>query len=153
MRTMGSISVTPIGPAPDILWKQYALQVGLYKEYLNLLLKFNVFYYAATGALLSYYFAHSTVALMRYSLAFPALMSLGFSGLFFYGASQTHVVRHELFDIRDKLGLTTAPEYRVLTVFLWLSATLMLIVGICLFVLMIWNPAVDSKTAYLPSDC
>jgi len=41
----------------DTLWKQYELHVSLYKEYLKLLLEFNVFYYAATGALLSYFFS------------------------------------------------------------------------------------------------
>jgi hypothetical protein len=77
---------------------------------------------------------------MKYSLAFPILMSLGFAGMFIYAASQTHVVRTELLDIRDKLGLTTAPEYRVLTVFLWLFAALMIIVGIGLVGLMFCTP-------------
>ena len=36
-------------PPPGILWEQYELHVGLYKEYLHLLVKFNAFYYAATG--------------------------------------------------------------------------------------------------------
>jgi hypothetical protein len=60
----------PPSPAPsaEILWKQYELQVGLYKEYLNLLLRFNVFYYAATGAMLSYYFSKPEVPWMKYSL-------------------------------------------------------------------------------------
>jgi hypothetical protein len=125
-------------PSAEILWKQYELQVGLYKEYLNLLLKFNVFYYAATGALISYYFSKSGMPWMKYSLAFPILMSGGFAYLFFYSASQTHVVRHELFEIRDKLGLSTAPEYKVLTVYLYLSAILMLFVGVGLLALMLF---------------
>jgi hypothetical protein len=133
-------TLQPSPPSPEILWKQYELHVGLYKEYLNLLLKFNVFYYAATGALLSYYLSHSTIPLMKYSLAFPILMSLGFASMFIYAASQTHVVREELFSIRDKLGLATAPEYRVLTVFLWLFAALMIIVGIGLVGLVFCAP-------------
>lgn len=124
------------GPSPEFLWKQYDLQVGLYKAYLELLLKFNAFYYAATGALVSYYFSKPGVPWMRYSLWFPVLMSIGFAGLFIYGASQTHVVRYELFHIRDTLGLETAPEYRVLYVFLWVSAVLMLIAAACLLVMM-----------------
>jgi hypothetical protein len=122
-------------PSADILWKQYDLQVGLYKGYLELLLKFNVFYYAATGALVSYYFSKPDIPWMKYSLCFPVLMSVGFATLFIYGASKTHVVRQELFDIRDKLGLDTAPEYKVLFVFLWISAILMVIVALCLLVM------------------
>lgn len=119
-------------PSVDLLWKQYDLQVGLYKGYLELLLKFNVFYYAATGALISYYFSKPGIPWMKYSLGFPVLMSIGFAALFIYGAVNTGVVRQELFDIRDKLGLDTAPEYNVLCIFLWISAILMLIVALCL---------------------
>ena len=79
---------------------------------------------------------------MRYSLLFPVLMSLGFSILFFYGASHISVVRMELFAIRDKLGLYTAPEYNVLKIFLLLSAALMLLVAVGLVVLMYVSPAV-----------
>jgi hypothetical protein len=122
--------------SPDILWKQYDLQIGLYKGYLELLLKFNVFYYAATGALVSYYFSKPDIPWMKYSLWFPIFMSIGFSTLFIYGAEKTHVVRQELFDIRDKLGLDTALEYKVLYVFLWISAVLMLLVAAGLLVMM-----------------
>ncbi|HXN99661.1 MAG TPA: hypothetical protein VN881_11350 [Candidatus Acidoferrales bacterium] len=132
---------SPPVASPDILWKQYELQVGLYKDYLKLLLQFNAYYYAATGALVAYYFSHLQTPLMRCSLAFPVLMSVGFSILFFYGASQIQVVRMELFEIRDRLGLGTAPEYKVLTIFLLLSAALMLIVAVSLISLMWINPA------------
>ena len=83
---------------------------------------------------------------MKYSLWFPILMSLGFATLFIYGASKIHVVRQELFDIRDKLGLDTAPEYKVLYVFLWISAILMLIVAACLLVMMFDLKVPPAKT-------
>ena len=67
-------------------WKQYELQVGLYKEYLNLVLKMNGFYYVATGALVSFYLSKPQVPWMKYSLAFPALMSFGLAALFLYGS-------------------------------------------------------------------
>jgi hypothetical protein len=133
-------------PSAELLWKQYELQIDLYKGYLDLLLKFNAFYYAATGALVSYYFSKPDLPWMKYSLAFPVLMSIGFAALFIYGASQTHVVRQELFDIRDRLGLNTAPEYRVLYVFLWVSAILMLIVASALIIIMFCLHLPASKT-------
>jgi hypothetical protein len=137
-------------PSKDILWKQYELHVGLYKGYLELVLKFNVFYYAATGALISYYFSKPDIPWMKYSLGFPILMSFCFAGLFFYGASCTHVVRQELFDIRDKLGLDTAPEYKVLAVLLWISAAMMLIVAVCLVVMIFsMNPTTGGTTKAL----
>jgi hypothetical protein len=60
------------------------------------------------------------------------------SGRFFYGASQSEYTRQELFQIRDLLGLSTASEYKVLKVFLWISAGLMLMVGISLLGIVIW---------------
>jgi hypothetical protein len=129
MKTADPLPSSSSKPTEEILWNHYALQVDLYKEYLDLLLKFNVFYYAATGAFLSYYFAHSALPLMRYALIFPLVMSFGFAVLFIFAASQTPIVRRELFAIRDKLGLDTAPEYLVLTVFLLLSALLLLVVA------------------------
>jgi hypothetical protein len=125
-------------PTLDTLWKQYELHIGLYKEYLDLLLKFNAFYYAATGGILSYYFSKPEIPWMKFSLLFPVLMSFAFAVLFLYAASQSEYTRQELFSIRDKLGLDTAPEYAVLKVFLWLSAILMLVVGFCLLGIVIF---------------
>lgn len=118
----------------DILWKQYEMQVELYKKYLELILQFNVFYYAATGALISYYFSKSDVALMKYALLLPVLMSFGFATLFYYGAWAQSVTREEIFNLRDALGLETAPETRVLQVLLCISASLMVVVGIVVFI-------------------
>ena len=62
--------------ARELLWKQYNLNVGLYRGYLELVVKMNVFYYAVTGAILSYYFAHAAEPLVKWSLLLPLAMSL-----------------------------------------------------------------------------
>jgi hypothetical protein len=129
---VGNVGVRRPQPTPELLWKQYELQVELYKEYMKLLLQFDAFYYAATGALLSYYFSKPGPPWMKYALLFPILMSVGFAILFIYGATQIPVVRQELFEIRDALGLSTAPEYKVLSVFLVVSSVLMFIVDLSL---------------------
>ncbi len=69
-------------PTDDIRWKQYALFVDVFKHYLDLVLKFNIFYYAATGAFMSFYLSHNTLFAMRYSLLFMATLSLGFAVFF-----------------------------------------------------------------------
>lgn len=112
-------------PDKDLLWKQYQLHVDLYKHYLELVLKFNVFYYAATGAILSFFFSKTGVGLIKYSLLFPIMMSVAFGILFIYGAFTLRITRQDVFDIRDKLGLETAPEFNVLKWLLVLSAILM----------------------------
>ena len=125
-------------PDKDILWKQFELDTRMYSEYLDLLLKFNVFYYAATGGLLSYYLAHTDLPLMKYSLAFPVLMSLGFSILFVYGAVCLKVMRSNFMFLANALGLKAVPEVRVLAVFLYISAALMTIVASALLVVVLF---------------
>ena len=116
----------------ESLWKQYQLHVDLYKHYLELTLKFNVFHYAVTGAILSFYFSKSDVSILRYSLLFPMVMSCGFGIFFLYASSLVESVRRDIFAIRDALGLYSAPEVKVLTILLRLSATLFLIVALSL---------------------
>ena len=114
----------------EILWKQYCLYVDLYKFYMDLTVKINLFYYGITGAILSFYFAHPSTPLIKYALTLPILMGLAFCGIFFYGASLMPILHHDLFDIRDKLGLATAPDLGILTIVLRAFAILLLFVAI-----------------------
>jgi hypothetical protein len=116
----------------ESLWKQYQLHIDLYKHYLELVVKFNVFYYAVTGAIVSFYFSKTDVPLIKYSLLFPIVLSLGFGGFFIYAASLMSPIRDEIFSIRDELGLYSAPEVRVLSVVLCISAIMFLVVAISL---------------------
>ena len=86
-------------PDKDLLWKQYELHVDLYKHYLELILKFNVFYYAATGAILSFYFSKTDVSVIKFSLLFPVMMSTAFGIVFLYGANALRITRQDVFDI------------------------------------------------------
>lgn len=116
-------------PADDLLWRQYALHVDLYKFYLDLTIKVNVFYYATTGAILSYYFQHTGDGAARYALILPVVFSVALGGIFWCGSNLVSVVRREMFTIRDQLHLTAAPEFQVLTVFLRVMGTIVLVVG------------------------
>jgi hypothetical protein len=53
------------------------------------------------------------------------MMSIAFGILFIFGARKLRVSRQDLFDIRDKLDLDTAPEMNVLAMLLWITALLM----------------------------
>lgn len=108
----------PSSPDPEILWKQYALHVDLYKFYLDISVKVNAFYYAVTGSILAYHFQNASNHFARLALLLPIAFSFAIGMVFLYGASQLGVVRRELFSIRDRLGLDTAPEMMVLIVFL-----------------------------------
>lgn len=127
-------------PSPDLLWKQYELHVDLYKHYLELSLKFNLFYYAVTGGILSFYFSNtSDFGVPRYLLlVFPVLLSLGFGAFFIYAASLVKVTREEIKALGKALGFLTFPEIRVLAIILRLSGIMFIVVALCM-VAFIWR--------------
>src|SRR5689334_6427872 len=98
----------------ELLWRQYNLHIDLYKYYFDLIIKTNTFFYAITGSILTFYFANLSNEFMKYSLLLPIIMSIGLAGAFIYGARLMVVVREDVFDLRDKLGLETAPDVQVL---------------------------------------
>ena len=124
------------GPSTDLLWKQYALYVDLYKFYLDAVIKMNAFYYGVTGGILAFYFKNSSVRLIKYALLFPILASLALALLYFYGAVLIRILRDDVFKIRDALRLSTAPDLGVLSIFLCGSGGVALVVGVAMFVLL-----------------
>jgi hypothetical protein len=116
-------------PSEDLLWKQYELETGLYKHYLELILKFNTFYYAVTGAIVSFYFTKADVPLAKYALLFPILMGIVFGVVFVFAVIALQISRETVFNIRDKLNLEAAPEINVLGALLAMSALLQFVVA------------------------
>ena len=123
----------------ELLWKQYKLNVSLYKSYLELAIKINIFYYAITGGILSFYFASQDKGFIKYSLVFPLVMSVALAGFFIFGAERARITRREIFSLRDKLGFEAAPEMLVLIVFLSISALLFLLVAASLGWLLLYR--------------
>jgi hypothetical protein len=116
----------------EILWKQYQQNIDLYKFYMDLLVKFNIFYYAVTGGIVSFYFSHIDIDKIGYSLLLPILMSICFSGFFIYGAYLMKYLREEVFEIGNKLNLKVAPDVGVLSVLLYIFSGIYFIISISL---------------------
>jgi|SRR5215510_2204462 len=120
--------------AKELLWKQYALHVDLYKTYLDIVLKVDAFYCVTTGGILSYFFSkvsadsQITPHVIKHVLWFPILVSALLILIFIYGLVTLRVMRKEVFGIRDKLDLETAPELNILGALLFLSSLMMIIV-------------------------
>lgn len=106
----------------------------LYKHYLELVLKFNVFYYAVTGAVLSFYFSNTAnLGVPRHLLlVFPIIISLGFGSFFIYAASLVRVSRADIIALGQALGFLTFPEIRVLAVLLTISGGTFIFVALCI---------------------
>jgi hypothetical protein len=119
----------------EVIWRQYELHVGLYKSYLDLVVKMNAGYYAIAGAIVNYFLAHRVDGMSRVGLLFPLVLGLGLILFFVYGAVMLKYTRRELIAIRDELGLLTIPEIKVLAILLWLSAAGFLVCSIGLVIL------------------
>ena len=116
-------------PTRHDLWRQYQTHVDLYKHYLELTLKLNVFYYAVTGAIVSFYLSRHQPGVLKYVLVLPVVMGLGFALLFIFGGVLNLISRWEVKRLVGALGLMVYPEFWVLSILLWLSATLFSIVA------------------------
>ena len=138
-------------PTPrDDLWRQYQLHADLYRHYLELTLKFNVFFYAVAGAIASFCLSRpSPAGPTRYALLFPALLGFGLAVVSIYGAILNETARAEIIRIVTALGQTTWPEVRVLGVILVLSGVLFLVAAVALAVVA-FCPSVLGLTSAMP---
>lgn len=124
----------------ELLWQQQVMNVELYKHYLKLVVEFNVFFYAITGAVVSYYLSNAEQPMMRFALALPLLMSVMFAVFFFYCMTLVKPLGEDLAKVRKALELLTAPEASVLSIFLLISALLMIVVAIGLAAIILCQP-------------
>jgi hypothetical protein len=83
------------------------MHIDLYKKYLDLVLKINLFYYGITGALLSFYFSQNgNGSLIEYSLIMPILFGIGFSVIFIFAVITLGVSMEDIDIIVKKLGMS-----------------------------------------------
>jgi hypothetical protein len=122
---------------PELLWRQYKLHVGLYKEYLGLTLKINAAFYAITGAIVTYVLAHRADDMPRIALFIPVVMGASLFALFLYGAVMLRHTRDEMISIREELQLKTIPELYILRGLLWISMVGFVVV--CAGIVVIWR--------------
>ena len=124
---------------PDnLLWKQYNVYVGLFKFYVDTAWKVTTWFYAITGAILTYYFANAnTNPLLIFSLILPFLLSIGLWLIFTHGVNQMKDLNKHLTRIRDALELPGKPHVDVLTLFLRMGSLLFLLVAAGLFAMFV----------------
>ena len=122
--------------ADELLWRQYNQAVELYKYYVDIVIKVNVFFYAVTGAILSFVVANLKEPTYKLAVLLPFAMSVGFAIVSIYGACLVPALRREIYACRDALKLKTGPEVHVLTVLLIMFAAIFLAVAVGCIVLL-----------------
>ncbi len=126
----------------ELLWKKYDHEIVTHKGYLDLVVKLNVFYYAVTGAILSFYFVHiEEEPLVKYSLILPFLMSIGLTVFFIRSAFASRHSQTEIRVLAEALKFKTfSVVAAVLENLLWTFSILMIVVALGLFVLFFIGP-------------
>jgi hypothetical protein len=114
-------------PEDDRLWLQYLVLVNLYKFYLEIALKSAVWYFATTGAILTYFFSHIAGPDARpllFVLLFLSFASFGFGYLHFRGARHMHEVLPWLEYIALSLRIPGRPHVEFIAAFLLINSIL-----------------------------
>jgi hypothetical protein len=122
-----------LGPAGNRLWAQYVVLVDLYKQYLDIAWKASVWYYAITGAILTYYLANASDSArwpLPLVLLFLCAVSIGFAFLHIKAASNLSSLRDLLEGIALKLQLPGRPHVEFAMDFVLLNAILMTSIGL-----------------------
>lgn len=121
----------------NILIEHYKINVDLYKQYFDSLVKFNISFYAITGAILSFYFYKPEIGIIKFSLLFPVFMSIIFGIFFIYASNLVKVSRNDIKSICNSLELDVFPEFNVLAVLLRSFAVIFFITALSLLILFI----------------
>lgn len=98
----------------DIKWNDFKMNVELHRSYIEVAIKLNMFYYAITGAILSFYFTNSDIPDAKYALILPLLFSAGLTIFFFWAAKTALVMRDHIRTTAEELQLKAYPEGLVL---------------------------------------
>jgi hypothetical protein len=127
--------------AENLLWKQYIVYVDLFKVYVDNALRPCIWFYAITGALLSFYIDHigSGQPYLPYALLFPMLFSIGFCIGYLRSARQVEELRIRFDYIQEQLRLPGRPHVEFLSGFLRLAGVLFGLVGIALLVVFVFG--------------
>lgn len=123
-------------PPPDkeATLKQHQMIVDLYKFYFEMLLKFLIFYYAVTGAILSFYLSQPNVGFMRYALVLLIFLSVVFGVFSFWGAYRVGPLSNEILRVTSILGSEVYPDTAFLKYMLDVAGLLFFVIAVGLFV-------------------
>lgn len=122
----------------ELLWKQYGVFVDLFKFYLDISFKCNIWFYTITGAILTYYFGHETSNVnSKYSLILPIVLGFGFGLIFLMGSTQARDLKHKLNYIKEELNLPGMPHTDVLINFLNFAGVLFIIVALFILIFIV----------------
>lgn len=134
-----------------ILVEYYHSQVSLYEKYLDLLIKFNIFYFAIIGGILSFYFLYLDSVLLKWSLLGPILVSAFFAVLFAWAYRSLRVINQEIVYMSNFLGFRP-PGVNTLSHALSLNFCLLIVIMVGLIGIVIFDKQLKTDMADKRAD-
>ena len=116
----------------EIIWNDFKMSVDLHRSYLDLTIKLNMFYYAITGAILSFHFTNGAVEVSKYALYLPLLLSIGLAIFFLWSARLANNLRIAIKKGAKALELEFYPEGIVLVMLCLIFGIVLALVSIAL---------------------
>ena len=119
-------------------WKQYEMMALTTRWSTDFLLKTNIFYYAVTGAILSFYFSRPAPQpwSLKFVLILPVLLGVVLGAIFIRSARTTRFAEMQIRAIAKRLGLLAWPDTQGLKYGFVGSAVLVLFIAAALIVIM-----------------
>jgi hypothetical protein len=122
---------------PKLLWDEYKLQVETYRFYLELVIKINLFFYAITGGILSFYFAGVNKEQVQLALVLPLVMSVLLFAFFLFGGISNKTSQKQVKLLATELGFKVYHATITLTYLLYGCSALMALVFVGLLTVLL----------------
>ena len=120
-----------------LLIEEYKLQIETYRFYLDLVVKMNLFFYAVTGGILSFYFSSENKSSLELALVLPLVMSALLFAFFLFGGIANKNSQHQVKLLAEQLGFKVYHAVITLTYLLYGCCLLMLLVFIGLLAVLL----------------
>jgi hypothetical protein len=104
----------------------------MHKSYIDLAVKINLFYYAITGALLSFHFSRNQDGISKFGLILPIVLSISLGAFFLICTPRARDLRTNMRNTAQDLGLAAYPDGIVLVGLCFILGLVMLGIGIAL---------------------
>jgi hypothetical protein len=121
--------------------EKYKILVDVFKGYLDTALTGNIWFYAFTGAVVTYYLSNREgKPYLKYSLFLPFFLGILIIVLFLIGRREANTLEQKMFEENDELRDT--PPVKFLGNYLLASVVMIGLVCVCLFCLFVeWPPS------------
>ena len=116
----------------SVEWQDFQMSVELHKFYVDFVVKISIFYYAVTGAILSFHFTKDSPSVSVLALLLPIILSLSLGGFFIYSARLAMNLRLNIMLRAKELNLHVYPEGIVLVILCSIFGVSSIIVGVTL---------------------